>query len=171
MAGTPANISSPEIITRFRARFVEFDADCRRALEGSRGDVARIEHWLRQEQASYWKRQLRNREEMVEKAKRDYISAMHNDGGFQGRKSAVDEKKALDRALRLKAEAEAKIQAVKRWLLTIDKQVADFSGACLSLASLLDATTPRALARMDEMLDGLDGYMRPGGVAPKSLSH
>ena len=167
MPASPAHISSPEIIKRFRARFVEFDTDCRRALEGSRGDVARIEHWLRQEQASYWKRQLRQREEMVEKAKRDYLSARYNDGGFQGRKSAVDEKKILDRALRLREEAEAKIQAVKRWVMTIDKQVADFSGACLSLASLLDATTPRTLARLDEMLDGLDTYMRPGSAAPR----
>jgi hypothetical protein len=169
LPGSPAQISSPEIIRRFRARFVEFDADSRRALEGSRSDVVRVEQWLRQTQSAYWKGQLRRREELVEKAKRDYQSARYNDGGFQGKKSAVDEKKALDKALRLKAEAEDKIQAIKRWLMVIDKQVADFSGACLSLASLLDATTPQALARMDEMLDGLDTYMRPGSAAPKKV--
>jgi hypothetical protein len=163
MPAGPANISSPEVIRRFRARFVEFDSDCRRALEGSRGEIVRIEDWLRREQTAYWKGQLRKREEAVEKAKREYQSALHNDGGFQGKKSAVDEKKALDRALRLKAEAEAKLAAVKRWLLTIDKQVADVSGACLCLVSLLDATTPKALARLDTMLDSLDEYLRPGG--------
>jgi len=166
MAGGPANIASPDIVRRFRARFVEFDADCRRALEASRGEVTRIEEWLRREQTAHWKHQLRKREEAVEQARRDYMSALHNDGGFQGKKSAVDEKKVLDRALRQKAEAEAKLQAIKRWLLAIDKQVADVSGACLSLASMLDATTPRALARMDAMLDGLDDYARPAGPAP-----
>jgi hypothetical protein len=165
--GGPANINSPEVIRRFRARFVEFDADCRRALEGSRGEVSRIEEWLRREQTAYWKAQLRKREEAVEKAKRDYASARYNDGGFQGKKSSVDEKKALDKALRLKAEAEAKLAAIKRWLLSIDKQVADVYGACLSLSSLLDATTPRALSRLDGMLDSLDEYMRPGGAAPR----
>jgi hypothetical protein len=103
MPGGPANISSPDVIRRFRARFVEFDSDCRRALEASRGEVVRIEDWLRREQTAFWKSQLRKREEAVEKAKRDYMSALHNDGGFQGKKSAVDEKKLLDRALRAKA--------------------------------------------------------------------
>ncbi|HOX07424.1 MAG TPA: hypothetical protein PK280_13560 [Planctomycetota bacterium] len=166
MAGGPANISSPEIIRRFRSRFVEFDADCRRALEGSRGEIVRIEEWLRRDQTAHWKQRIRKCEEQVEQARRDYQSALHNDGGFQGKKSAVDEKKALDRALRAKAEAEAKLQAVKRWLLSIEKQVADVSGACLSLASLLDATTPRALARMDSMLDSLDSYVRPDAARP-----
>jgi hypothetical protein len=164
--GGPANISSPEVIRRFRAHFVEFDGECRRALEGSRTEISRIEEWLRREQTHYWKRQLRKREEVLEQARRDYMSALHNDGGYGGKKSAVDEKKALARALRLKEEAEAKLQAVKRWLLTIDKQVADVSGACLSLVALLDMQTAQALARMDAMLDSLDGYLRPGGPAP-----
>jgi hypothetical protein len=165
--GGPANINSPEVIRRFRARFIEFDADCRRALEGSRSEVSRIEEWLRREQTAYWKAQLRKREEAVEKAKRDYSSALHNDGGFQGKKSAVDEKKALNKALQLKAEAEAKLAAIKRWLMTIEKEVADVYGACLSMASLLDAVTPRAITRLDAMLDSLDDYMRPGGAAPR----
>jgi hypothetical protein len=162
MPAGPANISSPEVIKRFRARMVEFDSECRRALEGSRSEVSRIEDWLRREQATYWKRELRKREEIAEQARRDYLSAVHNDGGYGGKKSAVDEKKLLDRALRRKAEAEAKVQAVKRWLMTIDKQVADVSGACLSLSSLLDSVIPKALARLDQMLDSLDEYMRPG---------
>ena len=164
MPAGPANINSPEVIRHFRARFVEFDSDCRRALEGSRSEVSRIEEWLRREQTHHWKRELRKREEQAEQAKRDYMSALHSDGGYAGKQSAVDEKKLLDRALRLKAEAEAKLQAIRRWLLTIDKQVADVSGACLSLASRLDAVTPQALARMDQMLDRLDEYARPGGT-------
>jgi hypothetical protein len=54
-------------------------------------------------------------------------------------------------------------------VLSIDKQVADVSGACLSLASLLDSTTPQALARLDTMLDSLDQYMRPDAPAPKKV--
>lgn len=166
MPGGPANIRSPEVIRRFRGRYLEFDSDCRRALEVSRAEVVRIEEWLRREQTVYWKGQLRKREEMVAKAKSDYQSALHNDGGYEGKKSAVDEKKLLDRALRLKEEAEGKLLAIKRWLRAAEKQVADLTGACMSLVSLLDATTPQALARMDGMIDSLDEYARPSSPGP-----
>lgn len=158
-AGGSAHIDSPDVIRKFRSQFVVFDTDCRRALEGSRTDVSRIQEWLRREQLGYWQKELRKREELAEQARRDYTSARYRDG-FSGRQSCVDEKKALDRAVRLKEEAEQKIRAVKRWLQQIEREVANASGACQSLASLLDLATPNALARLDQMLDRLDHYMR-----------
>jgi hypothetical protein len=41
--------------------------------------------------------------------------------------------------------------------------VANASGACLSLVAMLDTATPQALARLDEMLDRLDAYLRATG--------
>jgi hypothetical protein len=160
--GGAANINSPDVIRRFRSQFVTFDTDCRRALEGTRSDVARIQEWLRREQLTYWKRELRKREELAVQARSDYLSALHNDG-FVGKQSSADEKKALDRALRLKAEAEEKLRAVKSWLLHIEREVANVSGACLSLSAMLDTATPQALARLDQMLDRLDDYLRATG--------
>ena len=157
--GSAANISSPDVIRKFRSQFVTFDSDCRRALEGARSDVSRIQEWLRREQLSFWQKELRRREELTEQARRDYLSACHRDG-FAGKQSSVDEKKALDRALRLKAEAEQKLRAVKRWLLHIEREATNISGACLSLSAMLDTATPQALARLDEMLDRLDEYLR-----------
>jgi hypothetical protein len=158
-AGGAANINSPDVIRRFRSQFVSFDSDCRRALEGARSDVSRIQEWLRREQLGYWQKTLRKREELAEQARRDYTSALHRDG-FVGKQSCVDEKKAFDRAMRLKAEAEQKVRAVKRWLIHIEREVANIAGACLSLSALLDSATPQALARLDEMLDRLDEYLR-----------
>ena len=162
--GGAANISSPDVIRKFRSQFVAFDSEARRALESSRSDTSGVQEWLRREQLAYWQRTLRKREELVEQARRDYLNASHQDG-FAGKQSSVDEKKALERALRLKAEAEQKLRAVKRWLMHIEREVANVSGACLCLAAMLDTTTPQALARLDGMLDRLDEYLRaaPGG--------
>lgn len=163
----PAHINSLEVIRKLRSDYLEFDATCRRALDGARGDVARIQDWLRREQLGYWQNQLRRREEATEQARRDYQSARYSQG-FDGKHSCVDEKKALDRALRLKAEAEEKLRAVKRWLLNIEREVGDLSGACQNLGSLLDTVTPQALERLDRMLDNLDQYLRLAPPGPAS---
>ena len=80
----------------------------------------------------------------------------------------MDEKKALDRALRLKAEAEEKLRAVKKWAMTIENRAAKALGPCVALSSLLSTLTPKALARLDQMLDSLDDYLRPGAAGPSA---
>jgi hypothetical protein len=160
-----ANINSPEVIKHFRNHFVEFDTDCRNALEGMRSDVRKVLEWLRHEQAPYWKQQLRKREELVERAKREYFEA-RNASELTRKASCVDEKKALDRANRMKEEAEGKIEAVKSWLMTAEHKVAKLMQPCVSLGSLLESMTPQALARMDQMLDRLDEYLRDSTSGP-----
>lgn len=165
MAQGPANISSPDVIRRFRGHFVKFDETCRNALEGVRSDVGRIQDWLRREQAVHWKHQLRKREDLVERARREYIQARHGSGPMR-KQSCVDEKKALDRALKLKEEAEEKLRAVKKWTMTIDHKAAKALGPCVALSSTLSKLTPKALARLDQMMDNLDDYLRPGATGP-----
>lgn len=167
MAQGPADISSPDVIRRFRNHFVKFDEICRNALEGIRSDVGRVQDWLRREQATYWKHQLRKREDLVERARREYLQARHS-SEVTRKQSWVDEKKALDRALQLKAEAEEKLRAVKKWILTIDHKAGKALGPCVALSSMLSRLTPQALARLDQMLDSLDDYLRPGVAGPRA---
>jgi hypothetical protein len=165
VAQGPANISSPDVIKRFRSHFVKFDETCRNALESIHSDVGRVQDWLRREQATHWKHQLRKREDMVEKARREYMQARH-DRGPTRKQSCVDEKKALERAMKLKEEAEEKLRAVKKWTMTIDHKAGKALGPCVSLSSTLSKLTPKALARLDQMLDSLDDYLRPGAAVP-----
>lgn len=160
MAKASANINSPDVIRRFRNHFVEFSEECRRALVGIKGDIRKTKEWLRHEQASYWRQQLRRREERAEKAKRDYDSARY--GPKLTRKdSCVDEKKAYEKARRSKEEAEEKRRAVKKWTTTLDHEADKLLQPCTGLALQLDTLTPKALARLDRMLDSLDEYLRP----------
>jgi len=160
-----ADISSPEVIRQFRHNFVEFDAACREALEGIKADIHKVQEWLKHEQLSHWKQQLRKREEAAEQAKREYARARAGDK-YVGQRSSVDEQKALQKALRRKAETEEKIRAVKRWILKIEQEVRERTRPCASLSSLLDTLTPKALARLDQMLDSLDDYLRPSASGP-----
>ncbi len=164
-----ANISGPEVLKRFRHRFVKFDDECRQALGAVNGDVARIVEWLRREQLAHWKRQLRKREEMVQSFRLEYLSATQEDK-YHRKSSGVDERKRLEKAKRMKTEAEDKIQLVKKWSMVIESKSGTLLRPCSSLSTTLEIKTPRALARLDKMLDSLDNYLRPGASTGTSAS-
>ena len=155
MAARSARIESAEILKEFRSRFVIFDNDCRRALGGVKSDISGALEWLNGDQMAYWKHQLRKREEMVLKAKSAYHSAR-----LGGESHCLIELKDLQKAQRAKEEAEQKIQRVKHWVQQIERQCNLLLGPCLQLSVELADLTPRALARLDSMVDSLDAYFR-----------
>ena len=165
MARGPAHIQSPEVIKRFRASFVKFTEEGRKAVEDIQRDVSRVQQWLEREQSAHWKRELRKRWEIAERARGEYIRARTDTSPLR-KKSCVDEKKAFDKAMRLREEAESKLQIVKKTLLTIEQRTAKTIGPCTALSSMLASQGPQALARLDTMLDKLDDYLRPSPTGP-----
>ncbi len=159
MSGGSANIGSPEILRAFRHRFVEFTEEARAAVAEATGDARAVSEWLRREQLPYWRQQLRRREEEAERARRAYNQARHGDK-YQGKASSIDERKAYERAKRLQEEAEAKIRIVQQWLGTLEKTTLALLQPCTRLSTLLSTQSPKALLRLDQMLDSLDDYLR-----------
>ena len=64
------------------------------------------------------------------------------------------------RALRLKEEAEKKVKAVKKWSMTLSHEAVKYLKPCETLSSKLASQTPKAVHRLDQMLDNLDDYLR-----------
>jgi DNA repair exonuclease SbcCD ATPase subunit len=165
MARGPAHIQSPDVIKRFRASFVKFTEEGRRAIEDIQRDVSRVQQWLDREQSAHWKRELRKRDEIVQRTRSEYTRA-RTDSSPTRKKSFVDEKKAFDKAVRLREEAEQKLAIVKKTLLTLEQRTAKAIGPCTIFSSMLAADAPKALARLDTMLDKLDDYLRPAASGP-----
>lgn len=158
----PAHIEGPEIIQEFRRRFLEFTGICQNALASLDSDVRSTSNWLKTDRVTHWKMQHRKREEAYNLAVNEYNRARDSTSAM-GKASTVDEKKAMERAKRLKEEAEEHLQAVHSWIRLLEHQVEKLSGPCTALSIHLASVTPRALARLDQMLDSLDEYFRPAG--------
>jgi len=165
MARGPVHVQSPDVIKRFRSSFIKFTEEGRRAVEDVQRDVSRVQQWLDREQAAFWKRELRKREETVQRARSEYTRARTDQGPLRKR-SCVDEKKALDKALRLHEEAERKLAAVKKTLLTLEQDIAKAIGPVTTFSSMLASEGPQAVTRLDTMLDKLDDYLRPRQAGP-----
>lgn len=160
MSDGPARIEGPEVIQEFRRRFLEFADVCRNALASLDSDVRSTATWLKTDRVTYWKMQHRKREEAYNLALNEYNRARDSTSAM-GKASTIDEKKAMERAKRAKEEAEERLQAVGHWTRLLEHQVEKLSGPCASLSILLSSLTPRAVARLDQMLDALDEYFRP----------
>ncbi len=158
-----ADIRSPESLKRFRHRYLEFDKAARRAVELIQGDLRSVEEWLQREQLPHWKLQLRRRHDHMKDMWREYIMARHGDPRM-GKPSYVDERKAYEKAKRMKEEAERKIQIVEKWTMTLDMQIEKLMPPTRRFQTLLDELTPRAVARLDHMMDRLEEYLRPSSA-------
>src|SRR5262245_56576530 len=155
-----ADIESLDILKDFRARFVEFENLCSNALMGLDGEIKHGQEWLGSQQIPALERLARKCEEAVNKAQSDLMEVKWRESHAGSKSSGIDERKALERAKRRKEETEAKLDAARRWRITLQQSIGKLSTPCNVLANLLEHLTPLALARIEKMLDSLEEYFR-----------
>lgn len=119
-------------------------------------DLSRTQVWLKYDRLPYWTHELRRRQELLTRAKSEmFRSVVQSD--TDGR-AGVDQKKTLEKAKRMLAEAEEKLQAVRRWLRIIDHENVLYRGEVQSLSGFIDADLAQAEARLERMASNLDDY-------------
>ena len=160
-----ANIRSPELLRRFRHKFVEFDEAARQGLVSISNDVNSVVDWLRGDQMRYWNLQLRKRHEEMKRTWREYVAARHGDRRM-GKPSSVDERKAWEKAKRMRDEAEEKLRRIKGWVIALEREAEKLRPPCHRLDELLLTLVPRALIRLEHMIENLEIYLKPGGPVP-----
>ncbi|MCE9581311.1 MAG: hypothetical protein K8T20_02220 [Planctomycetes bacterium] len=159
MSHGPARIQSPDILRIFRGRLVVYDDATRNALMGVDATLKRTAEWLKGEQQLHWKKELRRHENAVNLAQNEYNRVKMSASGSASN-AVLDAKKVLDKAKRLKEEAEKKLDATKRWATRFAADTEKLVAAVRSFEVLLDETTPKALSRLDRMVENLEEYLR-----------
>lgn len=153
-----ARITSVDALNRFKAALAEFTDNARLALRNADGDVSRLRWWVEREQAEHWKRQLKVRQRKLAEAKSELYRAKLQSS--DSRASTVIERKAVERAEHAIREAEHKLERVKYWTRTIDREMMIFRGQTSSLGGMLERDMPKAIARLNRMMDALEKYVK-----------
>lgn len=154
-----ARIDSPEIIKGFRTEVIKFNEACQQALAGVKADVYHVQQWLQSEQLTHWKQELQRAEERVLQARHEYNEARFGTPVMR-KASFVDEQKALRKAEHRRDEARDKIQKIKKWAGLLDQQAEKLMGPLNQLSLTLETESPKALARLDSMIQNLEEYLR-----------
>jgi hypothetical protein len=164
-----ARVQFLPVLKDVKAAMVEFADEVNQALATVDAEIGRISQWLSQERPAYWKAEIRRREGALNKAKAEVarkrlISAPEP-------ASVALEQRAVDRAKRRLEEAQKRMDAVRRWAPVWDRQALMYKTACHGISESVHADTPRALARLERMLQSLEEYTQlaaPTGDGPSN---
>jgi hypothetical protein len=153
-----ARVNSVEALKQAKTAFIEFSDAVASALASIDADINRVSSWLNQDRPAHWKRQVRLREEAINKIKTDIMRKRIIAAPEPA--SVIEEEKALDRAKMLLGHAQSRQEAVRRWAPTWDREAMMYKTSTHQITEFMHRDIPVALARLDRMMTNLDEYTR-----------
>ena len=149
-----AQIFDVKALRQFRSALVRFGEDSGVALIGPGARATSVVERLRRDKLAYWKREIRIRSEDVVRANTKLIQQTAGDTP----RPSVDARLAYEEAKRRVREAEDKYEATQRYVRTLEKEIENYRIAIAPMVTIVRATTPQAIATLDNAIAALDAY-------------
>ncbi|MCX5640628.1 MAG: hypothetical protein NT059_07445 [Planctomycetota bacterium] len=162
-------VADVETIERFRASLLVAAETFGLALEEAEGEIERTLAWVESEQPDFWRKRMRKVQDEVVMCKSALFRKQEIKATADARPSVVDEKKALDRALKRLEYAETKLRNTKRWSTELPRQSVIFKGALSGMHTVLDRDVPRVNAMLKRMTEHLEAYLRGGDESDRLM--
>jgi len=149
-----ARVGSIESLEGFRAALIRYTERARRALDDVTGEVKRTRGWLEVEQRQKWEGEYRRRARLLEQAEQELYSARMS--------SLRDDKTAqqmnVNKARRALAEAEEKLNVLKRWRQAFDSRIEVLAKQLESLHETLSRQMPKGVVSLSNSIRLLQDY-------------
>ena len=167
--GEQIKVADVQTIERFRASLLVASETFGLALEEAEGEIERTLAWVESEQPDFWRKRIRKVQDEVVMCKSALFRKQEIKATADARPSVVDEKKALDRAMKRLEYAETKLRNTKRWSTELPRQSVIFKGALSGMHTVLDRDVPRVNAMLKRMTEHLEAYLRGGDESDRLL--
>jgi hypothetical protein len=154
-----ANVDDLDVFRFTKASLIKFSQGAEAALLSADGQIARTLAWLEGEQMAYWQTQIRKRMEMVSRAKEAVRQKQIFKDSTGRTPSTAHEEKALKAAVQSLHEAEAKLDATKKAIPRLQKEIEKYRGGVQGLGGVLVTDIPRAIAMLEKAAVTLEDYM------------
>ena len=166
MSGS-ARIQSIDAVGLLASALRRFAEESSTALIDLDLELNRALQWIREDRRDYWADQVRRAWEKIDQARMELDRCLMMAVGDQ-RPSCYEERKAVERAKRRLRLAEEKVEAVRRWTHTADRETLQFRVASGQLSGWLQADFPQAIASLGRMTNALESYVAGAGPAGAS---
>ena len=153
-----ARVHSIDALKDFKRALDEFRTLAGTALGEAQADVQRTLNWIEHDQLSHWQGQKKKRMARLAEAKNELFRAQV--ASEDGRGQPTTERRAVEKAQGLLDEAETKIANVKMWRRKLEREMLLYRSHIQPLARSVEADLPRALVRLDRMIDALGKYVQ-----------
>jgi hypothetical protein len=165
MSGS-AKLTSIDAVERLANGLRRFAEEASTALTDLEIEINRTLDWIKVDRKGFWENQVRRGWERLNEARLNLERCKMTAVGDQGR-SCYDEKKALEVAKRRVHLAEEKVEAVRRWSRSIDRDFKQYRACVGQLSSWLQLDLVRLLGLLERMSGALEAYAQ-GGVGADS---
>ena len=152
-----AKVTSIAVLREFRPALIKFVEEGRASLIAAEAECNRTLEWLRNDRVRYWKKEIRSREDEINRCKTELLNKQRSATGDP--RSAVEERKALDKAKFRLSEAKTKSANTKKWLRQLEKEHMQYKGMAQALSGQLTRLEDQALYDLDRMAEALEDYV------------
>ena len=170
---TQAEVKSIDTLAFVKAALAAFGHQTGQSLAEVEMQAQRAVDWICIDQAVFWKTEVRRAADGVNQAMKDLQHCRTFKKVGNNEPSCIEEKKALEKAKKRLARAEAKAEAVRRWTPVVRQQFQETGVRMTRFREVIDIDCPKAVARLERMLRSLDHYSNtapPGGGAGGSAA-
>ncbi len=160
-----AHITSIDSLERFRASLLVFIDRAKLVIDEVNTETSRTRLWLQGDQRMHWMRELKRRNQDLDEAQAQLLSAKISALG----EATHAHHKAVQRAKLAVREAEDKLRAVKQWHRHFDSRVAPLTKQLGKLDNLLNGDLEKAAHFLNQAIQNLQDYadIRRPGTLPK----
>lgn len=160
-----ARISNLDAIESFRSALIVFISKTRQALDAAQDAVKKTRGWLQTEQPAYWASQIKLRQNRLDQAQQELMSARMSE--FVDNPAA--QQMTVRKARAALEEAQSKMERTKHWARDFDRNVDPMARKLDSLRDFVDTDLAKAVAYLVEIQKILDAYNEsPAPAAPEA---
>jgi hypothetical protein len=160
-----ANVHSLEAIEAFKAALVTFADRLEQGLVNNNAEMNRLVEWLEQDRPRYWKVQIRQAADEVNKAKADLERCLMYPVADE-RPACREERAALKKVQAQLAYCEQKAERLTHWRREFNRARFEYDGRISQLRGLIEIDAPHANGVLGKIIARLVEYQSLG--TPKS---
>jgi hypothetical protein len=154
-----ANVDDLDVFRAAKAAVVRFQQAADAALINADSQMRRVLSWLENEQITYWQGQIRKRTDAVTRAKEAVRQKKLFKDAVGRTPYAVQEEKILRAALGALEEAERRLDATRKSIPKLHKEIEAYRGGVQGLGSALAVEVPKAIALLQQAAINLEDYV------------
>jgi hypothetical protein len=161
-----ADVKSVDAIRDAKAALAEFRETVNVALGEANAEAQRTLWWLQNDQTTYWRSEVRRRNEKLNQAKSELYRAQL--AAMDEHVRCTEQRKMVERAQRALEEAMQRVEKVKQWIRVLDRELMIYKAQCQSIARAVEVELPKAEGRLEQYRAQLDRYLQLRPEAPRT---
>ncbi|MFM8680676.1 MAG: hypothetical protein ACKOGH_13875 [Alphaproteobacteria bacterium] len=160
MEPSQANVRSIHALERLRAAMVQCLDELKTALGEAESEVGKAATWLSTDRIPHWRRRVQRLAEEVNSARGALFRKETVTSSKDSKPSVVDERKALERAKAMAADAEERGRRSRMWSNALPREQAIFKRGIAAMAAMVERDLPMGIHALGRMIEALERYHR-----------